>query len=115
MLKSGTYYLRETDAPYGYSPLSYRIKMTVSKTEITLQAESPGTALYSNQLSVNAEYKFEVQNNPGKELPYTGGPGTAPFATGGAILVTGSGLPLVLRRKEAQRTTLKRQTGKTVR
>ena len=45
---NGTYYLRETSAPPGYQPLSWRIVLTVLENTITAAAESPGTVVYEN-------------------------------------------------------------------
>ena len=84
---AGTYYLRETAAPDGYNLLSYRLVLTVPASgDVTLQAESPGTARYSDQDATDA-FKFAVANNPGVELPHTGGPGTAPFVALGVLLI----------------------------
>ena len=82
-LAPGTYYLEETTVPGGYKKLSERKPVTVTK-DATAVAE------------------ITVVNEPGAELPSTGGMGTTIFYALGAILVIGAGVVLATRRRNAQ-------------
>lgn len=48
--------------------------------------------------SNNETIYYRITNNPGVELPYTGGPGTGIFTILGLILIAGAGLLLLRRR-----------------
>ena len=51
--------------------------------------------------SESATMYYDVINNPGVELPYTGGYGTALFYILGSMLTLGAGMMLIRRRRKA--------------
>lgn len=85
-LGAGTYYLTETKQPAGYNKLSGPVtvvidkdgKVTVGGTEVT---------------------QVDVENKTGTVLPSTGGAGTTMIYLVGAVLVLGSGVVLVTKRR----------------
>ena len=86
-LDAGTYYLTETKQPDGYNKLTSPIiiiineedgKITVGGTDVT---------------------QVEVENKSGSLLPSTGGRGTTLFYILGAILVVGSGVVLITKKR----------------
>ena len=84
------YYLEETKAPDGYHKLGERVKIAV------IDANLEATV-------VNGVYKdggVWVENIPGKELPSTGGMGTALFYIGGGVLVVGAAALFVLKKRK---------------
>lgn len=102
-LVSGTYYLFETQAPDGYDSLEYPWVVTIDPsgqhTNIVTVTEN-GTALPNAVVGPdNDVYTIKVPNNPGVELPESGGPGTTWIYLLGAILLLGSGIALVSRRR----------------
>ncbi len=96
----GTWYLRETKAPDGYNLLENRIILSVGNGTVTARMENPGTTLYSDLTPDDqTAFRFEINNNPGYELPSTGGPGTLPLCMLGLALTAIAGAGLVLRRR----------------
>lgn len=85
-LGAGTYYLTETKQPAGYNKLSGPVtvvidmdgKVTVGGTEVT---------------------QVDVENKTGTVLPSTGGMGTTMIYLIGGVLVLGSGVVLVTKRR----------------
>ena len=102
-LSNGTYYLVEMKAPAGYNMLTYKIKIVVSGDQskvFTAVTDPVSTTLISDQTpDNNMLYTFNVYNNPGVELPATGGPGTRLFTILGSILVMFAGAMLWRRRR----------------
>ena len=99
----GIYYLREASAPDGYLMLENRIMLTVQNGIVSARTELPGTTLFTDQLADNnTAFRFEIMNNPGVELPATGGPGTRPFTIIGISLILGA-LVLLWRRKDCEK------------
>jgi len=89
VLKPGTYYLVETEAPTGYQPIADPIPVTV-------YAGLTNTAELYNYVEV------ENEQVPVWQLPLTGGNGTLTFTwVGVALLVVAGGAALVSRRKAA--------------
>ena len=77
--------------------------LTVNADGVLAMQEAPGTTRYENQAPAGqqtTEYRFEVMNNPGVELPYTGGPGTVPIYLLGFMLIGLGGAWLVVKRKK---------------
>lgn len=89
---NGTYYLEETIAPAGYNKLTARQKFIIS--DGNLDSVFNG-GIYSTGSGVH------VVNKTGNMLPETGGFGTTMFLTIGGLLVLGSGVVLVTRRRMA--------------
>ena len=84
-LKSGTYYLEETQAPDGFNLLAEPVEVTITNT---------GDTAYANQTSC-------IANNSGFELPSTGGMGTTVFYVFGGALMAAAGILLITKRKMA--------------
>ena len=87
---NGTYYLEETEAPDGYNKLSARQKFIIS--DGNLDATFNGE-IYSTGSGVH------VVNKTGSMLPETGGMGTVLFITFGTIVVLGTGVLLVTKKR----------------
>lgn len=88
-LKAGTYYLKETKAPDGYNLL---------KKPVTITIDSEGKIYVDGSGEVN-NGDVRVQNNSGTLLPNTGGVGTTMIYLIGGVLVLGSGVVLVTKRR----------------
>lgn len=88
-LKAGTYYLKETKAPDGYNLL---------KTPVKIRIDSEGKIYVDDSTTVNTG-DVKVKNNSGTVLPSTGGAGTTMIYLVGAVLVLGSGVVLVTKRR----------------
>lgn len=74
-VKAGTYYLKETAAPAGYSMLKNAVQVTITEDDATL----------------DAGYKLsEIPNTKVSALPITGGMGTIIFTVSGAVLMVGA-------------------------
>lgn len=87
-LDADIYYLTETKQPDGYNKLSKAVKIVIDeKGNITVDDKTPSTEL------------VEVENNTGSLLPSTGGMGTTLFYIFGAILVIGSGVVLITKKR----------------
>lgn len=87
-LDADTYYLTETKQPDGYNKLSKAVKIVINKEgEITVDDGATSTTL------------VEVENKTGSILPSTGGMGTTLFYIFGAILVVGSGVVLITKKR----------------
>lgn len=88
-LKEGTYYLQETKAPKGYNLL---------KNPVTIKIDSEGKIYVDNSTTANTG-DVKVENKSGTVLPSTGGAGTTMIYLVGAVLVLGSGVVLVTKRR----------------
>ena len=96
-LKPGNYWLEETSAPKGYNKLKKRIKIAVgAHGAITIDGNYNADGTVSGG---NLEAEVGVENKTGKVLPSTGGAGTTMIYLVGAILVLGSGVVLVTKRR----------------
>ena len=84
------YYLEETKAPDGYHKLAERVEIAVKEANLVA---SVSNGIYQNG-------GVHVVNNPGKELPSTGGMGTALFYIGGGVLVVGAAALFVLKKRK---------------
>ncbi len=87
---NGTYYLEETEAPDGYNKLNTRQGFTISDSN--LDAIFNGD-IYSTGSGVH------VVNKTGSMLPETGGFGTTLFIVIGSVLVLGTGVLLVTKKR----------------
>lgn len=80
-LSCGTYFLVETKAPNGYNLLEEAVSVTVVSSEMTTTTTK------------------EIANQRGSILPETGGTGTTCFWILGSILVTGSIVLLITKKR----------------
>ena len=90
-LDADTYYLTEIEAPKGYNKLAAPITVVITEEgKVTL---NDGTAV----TTVN------VENKTGTLLPSTGGMGTTIIYMVGAVLVIGSGIVLLSKKKSKEK------------
>lgn len=87
-LAEGTYYLTETKQPDGYNKLSKAVKIEIR--------ENGNIFVDDGASSTNL---VKVENKSGSLLPSTGGRGTTLFYILGAILVVGSGVVLITKKR----------------
>ena len=87
-LDAGTYYLTETKQPAGYNKL---------KDPVTVVISEEGYITVGTSTTHIAE--VEVENKTGSLLPSTGGSGTTLIYILGAVLVLGSGVALITRKR----------------
>lgn len=87
-LDAGTYYLTETKQPDGYNKLSKAVKIEIR--------ENGNIFVDDGASSTNL---VKVENKSGSLLPSTGGRGTTLFYILGAILVVGSGVVLITKKR----------------
>ena len=88
-LAAGTYYLTETKAPAGYNKLTSPVEIVIDKN---------GTITVGTK-NITSTNPVKVLNKSGSILPSTGGMGTAIFYIIGAILVVGSGVVLITKKR----------------
>ena len=100
-LPVGTWYLTETNAPAGYNMLTDTVKLTVNENgTVTAMLDGSVGSVYTDQTNTDiTKFTFNIPNNPGVELPSTGGPGTRFFMILGSMLSLGAGLLLWRRRR----------------
>ena len=99
-LGAGDYYLTEIKAPDGYNLLDHRVKITVSADgTVHAMSDVEGTATSYDVSGPNSDgvITITIPNNPGAELPQTGGPGTAAFTICGAALIAAGACMFLLR------------------
>lgn len=95
-LDADTYDLTETKQPDGYNLLKEPIKIKIDdETGKITYATKSATSLNSMPEGGN----IEVENKSGSILPSTGGMGTTLFYIFGAILVIGSGVVLITKKR----------------
>lgn len=87
-LDAGTYYLTETQQPAGYNKLKNPIKIVIDENG-AIKVDPEPTAVT----------EVKVLNQTGSILPSTGGMGTTLFYIFGAILVVGSGVVLITKKR----------------
>lgn len=88
-LDSGTYYLKETEAPVGYNKLNTVVPVTISSAgKINVTEEKADGAT-----------EIQVENKSGSELPETGGMGTTIFYVVGTILLVGAAVLLITKKR----------------
>lgn len=107
-LEDDTYSLTETATDKGYILLKEDIKIVI-KTAESGACEKCGTKLLTASATVNGEAvsmtggnaiaPLTVVNNPGFDLPKTGGHGTWMFTVGGALLLGAAAFIVVKSRK----------------
>lgn len=84
-----TYYLHETKQPDGYNKLKESVKVVIAED---------GTITVSNA-ALPTPGLVEIENNTGSLLPSTGGRGTTILYVLGALLVLGSSVVLITKRR----------------
>ena len=85
----GLYYLEEVDAPTGYHKLTARTKFTIADSNL-------------DSIQLDGKYSgggVHVVNKSGSILPQTGGMGTMLFITFGTMVVLGTGVLLVTKKR----------------
>ena len=103
----GTYYLVEDSVPDGYMLPEWKyVKITLTDTQINWASYKEDGSICGSPQSVAKEtvdgkkcYTVTILNNPGVELPATGGPGTRLFTILGSVFVMFSGAMLWRRRR----------------
>ena len=95
----GEYKLVETVAPKGYNLMSSPITIIVAADKVTyrLGVGQPTDAVKSAD---GLTWTITATNNPGVELPATGGEGTLIFSVLGTILILSSTLLILAKRKQ---------------
>lgn len=93
-LDADTYYLTETKQPDGYNLLKESIKIKIDEDGAITYATKSAT-----NLDPMSSGNIEVENKTGSILPSTGGMGTTLFYIFGAILVIGSGVVLITKKR----------------
>ena len=95
-LDADTYYLTETKQPDGYNKLKDPIKVKISDSgQVSiLKSASDGT-----ETSEDITDYVKVLNNTGSILPSTGGSGTTLIYILGAVLVLGSSVVLITKKR----------------
>ena len=89
-MDNGVYYLEETVAPAGYNKLTTRKEFTIADGNVSAKFDDK---IYATGSGVH------VINKTGTMLPETGAEGTFLFVTLGMILVLGTGVLLVTKKR----------------
>ena len=90
-LDADTYYLTETKQPTGYNKLAAPVRVVIG--------EDGKLTIGSATTSVAPDTQVEIENKTGSLLPSTGGRGTTLFYILGGILVLGSVVVLITKRR----------------
>ena len=112
-LNAGKYYLHETKAPDGYNKLAAPIEITITSDEnnnnqtlLDYTVTSTGKDTNGDDVQVPADLNLiqnnqtvKVLNTTGAQLPETGGMGTTILYVVGGILLVGSAILLVTRKR----------------
>lgn len=102
-LAAGTYYLKELQAPSGYSALTSVVKVIISTA--TPNDNTEYDFKYSmnegeeNNVAKDGVISLDITNNKGFSLPATGGMGTYLFTIGGLVIMAGAALLLIASKK----------------
>ena len=103
-LGAGTYTITELVAPSGYNKLDAPIVVVISDTGVTFDAPAWTATKDGEDIDMDdtATVEFEIENKEGSTLPSTGGIGTKLFYIFGGILVAGSGVLLITKKRMAK-------------
>ena len=112
-LSYGTYTLTETTAPDGYNKISGEVTVEVTAARVTYtQTENGGgqsvtasLADPSKPASADNPYVVYIYDNPGVELPATGGSGRLPYTLGGMMLFASAAFMYSFRKRRGERRT----------
>ena len=105
-LAIGEYRLVETLAPAGYNLAASAIQITVESGRVmAMQSGNPAEVVTKGKEhwvtdQADDTWQIRVWNNPGVELPSTGGPGTALFTAIGGIMTALAGAILTLKKRK---------------
>ncbi|WP_289108355.1 SpaA isopeptide-forming pilin-related protein [uncultured Dubosiella sp.] len=101
-LGDGTYFLQETKAPAGYnlitSPIEFEITSTQENKELKSVSIKIGEKTVNGTVSTGT-VNTTVENTKGTTLPETGGMGTTMLYVAGGILLVGSAVLLVTKKR----------------
>ena len=92
-LDADTYYLKEIEAPKGYNKLKDLVTVEIAE-DGTITVNGSGLASFNS-----SDATVKVENNTGSLLPSTGGSGTIMIYILGAILVLGSSVVLITKKR----------------
>ena len=97
-LGAGTYTIKETEAPAGYTKAQdTTVVITFNNSTQTFTATVNGDAVSADE-TTNL-FPVDIVNVAGNVLPTTGGIGTIIFYVLGSLLVVGCGIVLISRRR----------------
>lgn len=99
-LNNGTFYIHEDEAPTGYVSLPEDIRVVVTLSNAKGHQIAPSL---QNSVTYDSEtdtYTITVPNNPGVELPSTGGVGTDLIYLFGTMLTGFAGAGLVMKKRQ---------------
>ena len=102
-LAAGTYYLKELQAPSGYSALTSVVKVVISTAtpndNTTYDFKYSMNEGEENNVGEDGVISLDITNNKGFNLPATGGMGTYLFTIGGLVIMAGAVLLLIASKK----------------
>ncbi len=87
-LDSGTYGIKETNAPKGYNPLTNDLSVSINANGQLVNGVTPLD-----------EHLIKILNNTGAVMPDTGGIGTTIFYIAGSILLIGAAVLLIVKKR----------------
>ena len=102
-LAAGTYYLKELQAPSGYSALTSVVKVVISTAtpndNTTYDFKYSMNEGEENNVGEDGVISLDITNNKGFNLPATGGMGTYLFTIGGLVIMAGAALLHIASKK----------------
>lgn len=104
-LTVGEYRLIETAAPAGYNMAESAIRISVTNNGVAALQEGNSSVVYKKGDKYwvagqdNTTWQIRVWNNPGVELPMTGGIGTTIFRMAGLTLILAAGIVLIFKKR----------------
>ena len=108
-LTVGEYRLIETQAPAGYNLATSAVKIFVTNDGVTASQASQPSYVYQKGNTYwaagqdNNTWQIRVWNNPGVELPMSGGPGTLIYTLSGIALMLGAALVYCFRMRRRRK------------